>query len=154
MYIVLRILRLRSSDYSLAAGFAAGVFASTTPFIGVHLVIAAGLAWLVRGNIMMSLVGTLAGNPWTFPLIWAGTYTLGSWILGVDGSVHDLSQLDFALLLHYPGVVLVSMVVGCIAAGVPLGATVLLVGYVFAAKIRSWLKKVGSRRAQQRQGSV
>ena len=151
-YIAIRILRLRSSDYSLAAGFAAGVFASMTPFLGFHFVIAAGCAWLIRGNVLVSLVGTFAGNPWTIPLFWVGTYTTGSWLLGVDGAEHDISRLDFALLLEYPGTVLVSMVLGSFALGLPAGALSLLVGYVFAGRIRSWLQSVRGRRARRRKG--
>ena len=150
IYIGLRILRLRSSDYSLAAGFAAGVFASMTPFIGTHFVIAAGLAWLIRGNMAMSLIGTLAGNPWTFPLIWVGTYTIGTSILGVERVVEDVSQLDFGLLMEYPGKVLISMTVGSFVLGLPLGGVVLLIGYSSAGSIRSWLNLVGSKHRKRR----
>jgi uncharacterized protein (DUF2062 family) len=58
IYLALRVLRLRSSDYSLAAGLACGAFASFTPFLGVHIIIAAGLAWLIGGNMVMALIGT------------------------------------------------------------------------------------------------
>ena len=150
LYITLRILRLRSSDYSLAAGFAAGVFAAMMPFLGVHFLIAAGLAWIVRGNIMMSLVGTLTGNPWTLPLIWVGTYNIGSWLLGVDRVVEDVSRLDFGLLMEYPGMVLVSMTVGGLALGLPAYALTLLVGYVFAGRIRALLMSVSDGRAGRR----
>ena len=152
IYIAIRILRLRSTDYALAAGFAAGVFTSMTPFLGIHFVIAAGLAWLIRGNIMMSLMGTFAGNPWTFPLFWFGTYSAGAWILGVDTTEHDISRLDFTLLMEYPGTVLVSMTVGSLALGLPVAAFVLLVGYVFAARIRIWLQTVRAARIRQRKG--
>ena len=151
-YIAIRILRLRSTDYALAAGFAAGVFTSMTPFLGIHFVIAAGLAWLVRGNIMMSLVGTFAGNPWTFPLFWVGTYSVGTWILGVDTADHDISQLDFTLLMEYPGTVLVSMTVGSLALGLPVAGLVLVAGYVFAARIRAWLQTVRTARTFRRKG--
>ena len=51
----------------IAIGFAAGVFVSFTPLFGLHIVLGAALAWLVRGNIVASLIGTLAGNPVTTP---------------------------------------------------------------------------------------
>jgi len=63
IYLLFRILRLRSSDYSLSAGFACGVFASFTPLIGAHFFLAAALAWAIRGNIIMSMIGTAIGNP-------------------------------------------------------------------------------------------
>ena len=152
IYIAIRILRLRSTDYALAAGLAAGVFTAMTPFLGIHFVIAAGLAWLIRGNIMMSLVGTFAGTPWTFPLFWVGTYSVGTWVLGADTADHDISQLDFALLMEYPGTVLVSMTLGSLIIGLPIAGLVLLVGYVFAARIRAWLHALRAVRARRRKG--
>ena len=151
-FIAIRVLRLRSSDYSLAAGLAAGVFAATTPLIGAHFFLAAGLAWLIRGNIITALVGTLAGNPWTYPLIWSGTYAAGSRILGEERVVEDLERLDFALLMEYPGTVLVSMSVGSLAVGLPASALVLAAGYAFADPIRGHLMALrggGGRRRKR-----
>lgn len=48
----------------------------------MHFVIAALLAWVIRGNIVASLLATFAGNPLTFPLIAAVSMELGSFILG------------------------------------------------------------------------
>ena len=41
-----------------------------------------GPAFVVRGNYLAAAIGTAVGNPWTFPFIWAGTYRLGSFMLG------------------------------------------------------------------------
>ena len=68
-YLVRRILRMSGSPYSLACGFACGASVSFTPFIGFHLILGAVLAYLMRGNILASWIGTLVGNPWTFPFI-------------------------------------------------------------------------------------
>ena len=43
-YFIKRVLRLSATPHAIAAGVAAGVFASFTPFLGFHFVIAAGLA--------------------------------------------------------------------------------------------------------------
>ena len=40
------------------------------------------LSFLVRGNYLAAVVGTLVGNPWTFPLIWLASYQLGHLLLG------------------------------------------------------------------------
>lgn len=76
-YFTKRTLRLSGSPHAIAAGIAAGVFASFLPFIGFHLVTAALVAWCVRGNLIASALGTAVGNPFTFPFIWAAT--LGTW---------------------------------------------------------------------------
>lgn len=79
-----RVGRLPGSSYSIAAGFACGAAASFTPFIGLHFVLAAILAWIIRANIVTSAIGTIVGNPWTFPFIWVWIYNLGHWITDKD----------------------------------------------------------------------
>jgi len=80
-YVSKRILRLTASPHSVAAGVAAGVFASFTPFMGFHFLIAFGLAYLLAGNFLAAGLGTFVGNPLTFPFIWASTYATGRFIL-------------------------------------------------------------------------
>ncbi|MEM9148383.1 MAG: DUF2062 domain-containing protein [Pseudomonadota bacterium] len=81
-YIGKRMRRLPDSPHRIALGFAAGALASFTPFFGFHFFVAAGLAWLVRGNVIASLFGTIVGNPLSFPLISTSSLWLGRWILG------------------------------------------------------------------------
>ena len=52
IYLMLRILRIRSSDYSLAAGIASGVAVSFTPLIGFHFVLAG-----VAGSVVPRCAG-------------------------------------------------------------------------------------------------
>jgi len=80
-YYIKRALRLTATPHAIAAGIAAGAFASFTPFMGFHFMIAAALAWVIRGNIIASALGTGVGNPLTFPFIWASTMELGRLIL-------------------------------------------------------------------------
>jgi uncharacterized protein (DUF2062 family) len=68
----------------VAAGVAAGAFTSFTPFMGLHFLLAAILAWVIRGNLIASALGTFVGNPLTFPFIWAATYKTGQFILQAD----------------------------------------------------------------------
>ena len=62
-YILMRLNRLKGTPQEIAAGVACGVAISFTPFVGFHFVLAAITAWLVRGNILASALGTAAGNP-------------------------------------------------------------------------------------------
>lgn len=81
-YLFKRLTRLPGTPHSIAAGFACGTAISFTPFIGFHLIGSALLALMVRGNYLAAWVGTLIGNPWTFPFIWVATYKLGLFLLG------------------------------------------------------------------------
>ncbi len=97
LYIAHRVRRLPGTPYRIAAGFACGAAISFTPFIGFHFVGAALLSILLRGSLLASAIGTVVGNPWTFPFIWAWIYALGQWLLG--GEV--VSELPVVLSLTY-----------------------------------------------------
>lgn len=87
-YIVHRLRRLPDKPHRIARGVAAGIFVSFTPFFGFHLFIAAGLAWLMRGNMVAALLSTLVGNPLTFPFIMAISVHLGNLMLGEPNTLH------------------------------------------------------------------
>jgi len=111
-YVAHRVRRLPETPYRIAAGFACGAAISFTPFIGLHFVGAALLAVLLRGNVVASAIGTVVGNPWTFPFIWAWIYSLGRWLTGGD----VISNLPNVLSLNYifsrPSEVLLPMTIG------------------------------------------
>ena len=81
-YVTKRVLRITASPHAVAAGVAVGALTSFTPFLGLHFLIAALGAWLLRGNVIASALGTFVGNPITFPLIWTTTYKTGHAVLG------------------------------------------------------------------------
>ena len=93
-YVGHRVARLKGSPYSIAAGFACGAAISFTPFVGLHLAGGAFLAWLIRGNLLAAWIGTIVGNPWTFPFIWSGTYKLGL-AMGFGRELNE-THVDFA----------------------------------------------------------
>ena len=93
-YMKHRLARIDGSPYAIAAGFASGAAVSFTPFVGVHFIFAAIIAWIVRGNILTSAIGTAVGNPWTFPFIWAASYNVGINLLGGTATNDLMGQLD------------------------------------------------------------
>lgn len=96
-YITKRVVRLTATPHAIAAGVAAGVFASWTPFLGFHFVIAAAIAYLLAGNLLASALGTGFGNPISFPIIWGGTHKLGNFLLGARRT--ELDHVD--LVYHF-----------------------------------------------------
>ena len=94
-YILARLARIPASSQSIAAGFACGASLSFTPFVGLHFVLSAALAWLLRVNILSAVIGTVVGNPWTFPFIWVWIFELGSW-LGAGNGPKDVHSMDFS----------------------------------------------------------
>ncbi len=115
-YVAHRLGRLPGTPYRIAAGFACGAAVSFTPFIGLHFLLAALLSLTLRAHVVASAIGTVIGNPWTFPFIWTWIYTLGRWILG-DGAADDLPAiLTLTYIFDRPLAVLLPMTVG----GVPM----------------------------------
>jgi hypothetical protein len=92
-YMTLRLSRIQASPHSIALGCAAGVFAIFTPFLGFQMMLAALLALMFRGSVFASAVGTFAGNPLTYPLIWISTFTVGNVFLGSSANA-EISKLS------------------------------------------------------------
>ncbi|WP_339108140.1 DUF2062 domain-containing protein [Thioclava sp. GXIMD4216] len=91
-YVKHRINRLPDRPQRIARGIAAGVFISFTPFFGLHFFGAAAIAWLLRGNMIASILGTFFGNPLTFPIIAVFSTQFGRLILGQDRPRQALGQ--------------------------------------------------------------
>lgn len=91
-YIGHRINRLPDRPERIARGIFAGVMVSFTPFFGLHLGLALGLAWLLRGNFLAALLGSFFGNPVTIPLIAVGSVELGRRLLGT-GSKAEIAAI-------------------------------------------------------------
>lgn len=99
LYVTKRVLRLTASPHAIAAGVAAGVFASFTPYLGFHFIIAFAVSYVIAGNFIAAALGTFFGNPLTFPFIWASTFATGKFILsgalvaGGGGSHHRIAEI-------------------------------------------------------------
>jgi hypothetical protein len=111
-YYKRRVARLPGTPHSIAAGFAAGAAVSFTPFMGFHFILGALLAYFIRGNMVASALGTLIGNPWTFPFIWIVTYELGTNVLSNAGRGVPQETLSFSYLIDHVGDVLIPMMLG------------------------------------------
>lgn len=147
-YLAHRVRRLPGTPYRIAAGFASGAAIAMTPFIGFHFVLGGLLAWVLRGNILASAIGTFVGNPWTFPLIFVWTYRLGNWMMGEFGQHQLPVELTLDFLLEHPWRILLPMAVGA----VPTGAIVWGVAYgLVHLMIVSYRKARRARLAEYRQ---
>lgn len=91
-----RVLRLEASPHAIAAGVAAGAFASCTPLVGFHFILSFVLAWVIGGSLIAAAFGTAVGNPLTFPLIWLSSFQLGELILGPSAASVSPTHLDLS----------------------------------------------------------
>lgn len=136
-YLAKRVLRLTASPHAIAAGIAAGVFASFTPYMGLHFLIAFAIAYIIAGNIIAAAAGTFIGNPISFPFIWAATYSTGNLLLygemghgGPEETLNGLKEIDFwevgfaglrDVVISIWEPVLKPMSVGAIPLGIAMG---------------------------------
>ncbi len=87
-YVKLRLHRIPDQPHRIARGIFAGIFVTFSPLFGLHFLLAALLAKLMRGNVIASLLATFVGNPLTFLPIAAISMQTGNFLLGRVG-VHD-----------------------------------------------------------------
>lgn len=160
-YVWHRVTRISATPHAIALGFAAGTFASFTPYIGFHFIIAGLIALAVGGSIIASAFGTVVGNPVTFPLIWLSTYNLGGLLLGYErrSSVHlDLPDGMFLMLFTTPGEFwrafwkgvgpyIVPMTVGSIPLGI---AAATVVYFVVRSAVTGYQLRRQARLARER----
>jgi uncharacterized protein len=153
-YMLLRLLRIDASAHSIAAGCAVGVFAVFTPFLGLQMTIGAILAIALRGSILASAVGSFAGNPVTYPIIWISTFTLGNVLLGstasaeistlsngaeaLGRSIREASPDGVASAIHGLWPILKPMALGSL----PLGGLSALLTYFFVRQLAAAPKRV------------
>ena len=91
-YLKHRAARLPDPPDRIARGVMTGVVVTFTPFFGLHMVLAAVLAKVMRANMLAAVAGTFIGNPLTFPFIVVASLWTGKRMLGrpmEDGLVQD-----------------------------------------------------------------
>ncbi len=117
-YLTHRVVRIPGSSYSIACGLACGAAVSFTPLIGLHFVVSMAAAWMFRANVVAAAIGTVVGNPWTFPFIWVATYETGILLLGADKTVDINVVLENFNLFQDPygslKPVIWPLIIGCI----------------------------------------
>jgi uncharacterized protein len=129
-YQLLKFVRIRATPHAIGIGVAVGIFAAFLPLVGVHMALAAALAWMFGGNIIAAVACTvLVGNPITYPFIWAATWEAGQMILGSKaksmGTIHLHELIHKLSLSELWAPILKPLLIGSIPLGVAGG----VVGY-------------------------
>ncbi|TAL00465.1 MAG: DUF2062 domain-containing protein [Rhodospirillaceae bacterium] len=141
-YVWHRLQRIPGTSSSIAAGFAIGVAVAMSPIIGTHMILAMALSWLVGGNIVAAIIGTLMVNPWTAPPIWFTTYYIGRFMQGLPvlgranappfivmfkGLTEAALKLDVKLFAKDVWPLLKPMLLGSIPLGLASGVAIYVV---------------------------
>ena len=118
LFYFLKLVRVKDSQDKLAIGFACGSMVSFSPFIGFHFFLAVILAYICRGNIVASLIGTFVGNPFTFPFIWIFIYKVGNIFFKNDEKFS--LELTFQSLFDQGYDILIPMLIGSLIVSIPV----------------------------------
>lgn len=158
LYLGKRILRINATPHALATGFAIGIFASFSPALGLHIIMALTLAWIVGGNLIAAALGTAFANPMTIPMILAGEYEIGTLVFGGHDHIpltlleigSKLSHLDFVGTWEplFKPLLTGSLVLGALFGLVSYGCVLVFARTYAAARVERGLL----RRLQHRTG--
>ena len=118
LFYFLKLIRVKDSKDKLAIGFACGSMVSFSPFIGFHFLLAVIFAYILRGNIVASLIGTFVGNPFTFPFIWIFIYKVGNIFFKNDQNFS--LELTFQSLFSQGHDILIPMMIGSLIVSIPI----------------------------------
>ena len=118
LFYFLKLVRVKDSVDKLSIGFACGAMVSFTPFIGFHFFLAIIFAFILRGNLVASLIGTFVGNPFTFPFIWIFIYRVGNVFFKNDQSFS--LQFTFESLFNQGYEILAPMLIGSLIVSIPI----------------------------------
>ena len=143
-YYKLRLARLPASNYAISSGFACGSMVSFTPLLGLHFILALIFAYLIRGNLIAALIGTVVGNPLTFPIIWGLIYKVGTYVTSIK-YVTLSHKINFEMIINQTYEIFFPMFVG----GVIIAPLVWVITYFVIYSFISSYKKRKNRSKRQ-----
>ena len=112
-----RAKTLQGDPHYIAMGMAVGIFASLTPTVPFHTVIAIALAFILRGSKPAAAIGVWFCNPVTIPFFYLGSYKVGMFILG-KSIPFDQKYESITELMNLGMDVTIAMVIGGVILGI------------------------------------
>ena len=143
-YYKLRLARLPASPYAVSSGFACGSMVSFTPLLGLHFILAVVFAFLIRGNFIAALIGTVVGNPITFPFIWGLIYKVGTFVTSIK-HVSLSKNINFEMIINQTYEIFFPMLVG----GIVIAPLVWIITYFIIYSFISSYKKRKNKKAKR-----
>ena len=143
-YYKLRLTRLPASNYAISSGFACGAMVSFTPLLGLHFVLAVIFAYVIRGNFVAALIGTVVGNPITFPFIWGLIYKIGTYLTNIK--LQKIThEINFDMIVNQTYEIFFPMLIGGIIIAPLVWIITYYVIYSFIASYKKRRNKKNKR---------
>ena len=139
-YYKLKLARLPASPNAIASGFACGSMVSFTPLLGLHFILAIVFAYLIRGNLIAALLGTIVGNPITFPFIWGLIYKVGAFFTSTKHKEFN-HEINFDMIITQTYDIFFPMLLGGAILAIPVWLTTYFLTYSFVSSYKKSKKK-------------
>ena len=113
------ILKVQDTPHRIAIAFALGVFMGISPLLGLHTIGAFFIAWLLRLNRLVAIVGVYVTNPWTIVPIYSFCIWVGAKLVGIDNIIPAIDWNDITLKLMMTELkhLLIPFLVGSVIVG-------------------------------------
>lgn len=85
LYIKHRLVRIPHSTRDIAMGLASGCVVSWTPTFPFQILQCLIFCRVFKASFPAALLGTIFGNPWTFPILFMIAYHVGQFFLDITG---------------------------------------------------------------------
>jgi len=89
------LVQQEGTPHQTALAFALGIFIAFFPVLGIHTLLALGVAYMFRLSKVALLAGAWTNNPWTIAPMLTGGTLVGCALLGVPS--HGLGDVDWSL---------------------------------------------------------
>lgn len=133
------VIRLRESPHKIALAFSVGVFLGMSPFLGLHAILGAAVAWIFRLNMFAIIAGVNITNPWTIVPIYTFCTWVGAKCLGKNQIIPEIdwSNISFSHLLDSLKPILMPFIFGTLLVGSITAIVSYIVIYRVAKTIHS-----------------
>jgi len=141
--LYIRIKELQGDPRYIATGMAIGVFVGVTPTIPFHTLIAIALAFVFRGSKPAAAIGVWFANPITIPILYIGSFKVGTFILNRP-IPFDVKFESISALMTLGLDVTIAMIVGGAILGIPPA----VIAYIFTYRIMTTVREKALKRKQ------
>lgn len=147
--VIISLLRARLSPHQIALASGLGIFIGTTPFFGLHAIIAGAFSFIFRLNAGILLLGTQISIPPIAPFLIFFSLIIGNNILGHE-FIPSYSQISIKLAYQH----FTAYLVGSIILGLSLGTLGAAIFYFISKKFQSIQKNNKQWTGKSRGGLV
>jgi uncharacterized protein (TIGR03546 family) len=113
------ILKVKDTPHRIAIAFALGVFMGISPLLGLHTIGAFFIAWLLRLNRLVAIIGVYITNPWTIVPIYTFCIWVGARLTGLEKIIPAVNWNDVSFMVFMGELkhLIIPFLVGSIVVG-------------------------------------